>query len=349
MPRSATTKPWLHQASGNWCATVNGRRVYLDRNYDAACRKLRQTQVDAKKLKDACQREWLSAPLADLADEYLNDVKARRAPGTYRNYRERLLRAMKIIGPLVRVVDVRRIQLAKIEQQMAGHYSPATIRDTIEAVQQVFAWAVRHDLLETNPVAGYRKPSGRPRTRLVTPDEFQALLRACDPPFRRFLITLRQLGCRPGELRDLTWEMVDLDRGLCVLPTHKTVTMQREPVPRVIPLSPVASALVAWLAARRKPGQLHVFTNTLGKPYTKACVVTKMARVRKRAGIERVNGENLVLYSNRHTYCTNAVGRVSDSELAQLVGHTTTRTLRHYIHLNADHLKAAQRRALGLG
>jgi hypothetical protein len=42
-------KPWLHGASGWWCATIHGKRKKLDKDYVAACRKLKALRVEAKK------------------------------------------------------------------------------------------------------------------------------------------------------------------------------------------------------------------------------------------------------------------------------------------------------------
>jgi site-specific recombinase XerD len=72
-----------------------------------------------------------------------------------------------------------------------------------------------------------------------------------------------------------------------------------------------------------------------------------MSRIRERAGIEVKGGEQLVLYSNRHTFGTEAAGKVSDIELAELMGHTQVRSTRRYVHLNASHLHDIRRRAQG--
>ena len=48
MPRRPATKPWLHQSSGMWCITIEGKRQYLDRDYKSACRKLRKIRSDQK-------------------------------------------------------------------------------------------------------------------------------------------------------------------------------------------------------------------------------------------------------------------------------------------------------------
>jgi integrase len=78
------------------------------------------------------------------------------------------------------------------------------------------------------------------------------------------LLALRRTGCRPKELRSLTWDQVNLDEGLWVIPKHKTVTMQRVPRPRIIPLPPDIWKLCRWLKARAVAGTTHVFLNTYG-------------------------------------------------------------------------------------
>lgn len=345
MPRKPTARPWLHAPSGFWCATLNGKRVYLDRDASAAERKLRQLRTEQKR-NGGVLRNWLDETFAELADEFLSDMKARRKQATYEQARFALVRALRIVGTRVRVSELRRIHLAKIEQELTGKCSPTTVRDTIAKVQQVFSWAVQHDLLEVNPLLGYRKPAKRARTRVITPDEFQAMLRACarNPAFRRVLITLRLTGCRPGELRNLTWEMIDFEQRLWIIPDHKTITTQRHPRPRIIPLPQSVLRLCRRLARAPHAESQHVFLNLQGKQYTKDGMARLMARVRSRAGIGLKGGENVVLYSHRHTYGTEASGRVSDIELAEVMGHTDTHTTRRYVHLSAARLSDIQLR-----
>ena len=69
-----------------------------------------------------------------------------------------------------------------------------------------------------------------------------------------------------------------------------------------------------------------------------------MNRIRRRAGIQVKAGEQLVMYSNRHTYATEAVGKISDTELAELLGHTDLSMLSRYVHLNVNRLREAQHR-----
>jgi integrase len=349
MPREASDKPWLHSATDWWCATVLGKRVYLDKDYQVACRKLKQIRARVKR-EGTMAKDWLSVPFCVLADEFQEDVKARRKPGTYTAYRYDLLRALKILGKKLRVGDIRKFHLAKVEQVLikAG-YSPTTIRSTITTVQGVLGWGVRQQYLESNWLAGYEKPSPVERTRVVTPAEFRALMRHADRNFQCFLMALRLTGCRPAEVSNLIWAWVDLEQGFWVIPDHKTLTRTKKRRPRVIPLSGSLLRLCRWLA--RVPHQAgdHVFLNRLGRPYSKDCLVRKFDRLRTRAGIREIGGERLVLYSHRHAFASERVGRVTDLELAELTGHTEVRMLRRYVHVNRNRLLDIQRRAARRG
>ena len=176
MPRQRFSKPWFHQSSGYWCTSVNGKRSYLDKDYTVACRKLKQLRADQLGGKPVGP-DWIDAPFADLADEFLEDTKARRKPSTYAVYRYRLLRALKILGTAIRVGEIRKFHLAKIERELAGSLRSNTIKDTIATVQTVFSWAVKHDMLADNPLVGYQKPRGGRH-----PDHCQCVSRCEAPP-----------------------------------------------------------------------------------------------------------------------------------------------------------------------
>ena len=347
MARKPSDKPWLQGATGWWCASISGKRVYLDKDYKVACRKLKSLRRKAKHPQPV-SRDWLDVPFSELADEFLDDVKTRKPAATYRNSRYCILRALRILGTTLRVGEMRKFHLSKLEQALVQEdYSATTIRDTIAMVQQVLNWAVDQELLDSSPVPKYKKPAAHSRSRVITPEEFRAIFRKADRHFRRFLIALRLTGCRPGELRKLVWAWVDLGRGLWIIPEHKTITRMKQPRPRIIPLPRAVRMMCQWLARQPHNPEDHVFLNKLGLPYTMDCVVTKMARLRERAGIEAKGGEQIVLYSNRHTFGTDSSGRVSDIELAGLMGHTDVRTTQRYTHFNVERLQDIQRRAQG--
>jgi integrase len=336
--RPQPRKPWFHAPSGFWCAQIAGKRHYLDRDPVVAQRKLKELLQDQKR-GDANHRAWLDAPFCDLADEFLEDVKARRARATYSSYQEMLELAMRHLGTGLRVGDVHKFHLTKVEQALHGSYSSTTVFKCLHAVQRVFAWAVENELLDVGCLIAYKKPRPRERTRVITPDEFQAMLRGSGAPFRRLLLALRLCGCRPGELRQLVWEEVRLEQGVLIIPVHKTLTRQKHPRPRIVPLPEPIMKLIHWLGRNPHGAKGHVFLNTDGNPWTRTALHSQMRRLRERVGLKAKAGENIVLYSNRHTYGTENVGKVSDIELAELMGHTDTGTTRRYVHLNLERLR----------
>lgn len=347
MGRKSSGKPWLHSPSGYWCVTLDGKREYLDKDYQVAVRKLKAL-IARRKRELAGGREWLDEPFSVLADEYMADIKARKKPATYVAVRYSLLRALKTLGSTLRVGELRKLHLAKIEQSLTRKkYSSTTIKHTIAAVQGVFHWAVKHEVLDNNPLIGYEKPKAHRRTRVITPEEYGKLLAKADPNFGRFITALRMTGCRPGEARTLIWEWVDLENKLWIIPDHKTVTRQSNPQPRIIPLPDKIAEMCEELAKLPHKPKSRVFLNKFGRPYGKDSLVRKMTRLRKRAGIEDKAGERIVLYSNRHTYGTEKSARVSSIELAELMGHTDVRTTQRYTHFNTERLHEMQRRAQG--
>lgn len=344
--RSQQRKPWFHAPSGFWCAQIAGKRHYLDRDPDTAQRKLKKLLQDQKR-GDAGLQAWLDALFSDLADEFLDDVKARRSAATYSSYQEMLELAQTHLGTNLHVGNLRKLHLTKLEQALTGNYSPTTIFKCLHAVQRVFSWAVENELLDVSCLIAYRKPRPRERNRIITPDEFQAMLRGSGAPFRRFLLALRLCGCRPGELRRLVWEEVFLDEGVFVLPEHKTLTRQKHPRPRIIVLPAPILKLTQWLAREPHTPHDYVFVNSDGRPWTRSALHSQMRRLRERVGLQPKAGENIVLYSNRHTFATDKVGKVSDIELASLMGHESTATTRRYVHLNLARLRDIQKRAQG--
>lgn len=342
--RRAEPTLWWWAAESCWCATIEGKRRRFGKDLAIAKRKLRTMLRPAK---ERAPTDWEQATVRELLDEFYGHYEQakRDSPLTVKGLRPRLQLAGKLLG-LVTVIELRKVHLERVVARMKSDgYEPSYIRDVVGSVQQAFRWALGADMLTIDPTAGFRKPGGRHRTRIATWDEYLSLLRASARHLRLFLVCLRHTGCRPSELRRATWEDIDWEQRLLVTWRHKTVDQQVVPTPRVIPLSATVARILAWIKTHATSE--HVLVNARGRPWTKDALVLAFRRARTRAGIGPVRGEDLVVYSVRHTYASQAIGRVSDTELAELMGHTTTRTLRRYVHLDARRLREIQERATG--
>lgn len=203
---------------------------------------------------------------------------------------------------------------------------PVTINHHLRAAKAVLNWAVENDLLLKSP---WRKkkvklPRENGRQRVITREEFHRLLEAClDQGMRDILWVMRLTAARPEDIRHLTWEMVKWEAHCCEIPPelHKTGLTQKECQPRTIPMVPQVEAI---LRRRQKEAKgSHVFPKQNGQPWDAAGLSQKFMRLRERAGIEVKGGEELVLYSNRHTRLTELASELTNGLLQGVAGHTT--------------------------
>ena len=173
---------------------------------------------------------------------------------------------------------------------------------------------------------------GTGRQRIITDEEFQALLRHCtDALFRQILLTFRLTAARLGELRKLKWSMVKWDTHCWVIPPsqHKTGKTARQPKPRVIPMPPLVERMLRYRQAR-SGGNEYVFPDQNGNQWTKDAISLRFSRLRERARIGEKEGEKLVLYSNRHTRLTELASDVAAAVLQAVAGHTNFTTTQHW-------------------
>jgi integrase len=312
-------------------------------------------------LHDRGGHHFPNLTVAELAALFLCHVEADKGPDhvTFRGYKRNLTRLVERCGTL----PVRKLHLTdgtefkrwlreeartkrtgrragqKIGKAKRGRpLGPVYINHHLRAAKAMLNWGVDAELLAKNP---WRKVKLLPedgRERIITDAEFQALLRHCtDAEFRQVLIILRYTAARPGELRKLTWPMVKWATHCCVIPTpqHKTGRTQKEKKPRTIPMPTVIERLLRWRQAR-STGSPLVFPAEDGGRWGKDVFSRKFRRLRDRAGIPEKGGEQLVLYSHRHTRLTELGLALPAAILQQVAGHTTFAMTQRYLH-NGDH------------
>lgn len=225
----------------------------------------------------------------------------------------------------------------------AGRRSPATINRFRMALSAVLTWA-RHERLTpkgawVNPCRDVRSETeNNLRTRFLSPDERERLLKACRvsswPKLYLYVLLLLVTGCRRSEGLGLKYADLDLDAKTATLHTSKNKR------PRVMPLT---DALIAEL---RRQG--------LGKP---EALVFASPRDPKRAyainavwakAVRRAGLENFRLHDCRHSTASylaqNGAGLL---EISEVLGHTTLKMAARYAHLTVGHKAALINRVLG--
>jgi integrase len=187
----------------------------------------------------------------------------------------------------------------------------------------------------SNPVKGVARYAEKPNKRYLTADEFERLGSVLDrferdgdeqPSAIAAIRLLIHTGARLGEILNVKWDQVQLDRSRLLLPDSKTG-------PKNIALPEPAVELLRSIP--RMHGNPYVIVGgregqhlvDLQRPWQ---------RIRKAAGLDDVRIHDL-----RHSFASLAIQNgVSLSVIGSLLGHRSTETTKRYAHLADDYLQA---------
>ena len=124
-----------------------------------------------------------------------------------------------------------------------------------------------------------------------------------------------------SDLRNLTWEHVDLEGGFI------RVLMQKTQLEAEIPLSNACRQALLACRVRRADETSYVFLDASGKRYSTIRIRRTFALAKRLASITR----RLRPHDLRHTFgCRLASKSVSLQIIAKALGHTTTRMAERY-------------------
>ena len=337
---------WYRKAESSWFLTVreNGRQKQLRllrgpndketrrKAEEAAVRELATRPADSTPATAA----WIT--VGHVLDGVLRHSKENHEPSTYEWYDY-------FFSTFTRHRDLRIGLLKKqhIHEWLGSRkLSDTTANRGIGAIKRAFAWAVEEEHIPRSPIEHLRKPQGAVRDRTVSPEERGVMLAAIpDDAFRDYFVALSLTGARPGEVRRVRAEDVDLERGCWVLKKHKTV--KKTGKPRIIYLSPEALDLTKKLMEKRPTGPL--FLNTRGDPWTKNAIRLRFTKLRK----DHPQLKGVISYTLRSAFATDALeAGVPDTTVATLLGHTNTNTLHRFyarISHKVAHLQDAAAKA----
>jgi integrase len=252
--------------------------------------------------------------------------------GTISYYR-RLLRPLLAVAGESPLIDLKPWDL---EQVKKGWHS-------VQAAQRLLNWAVNMGLASDNPFKRVTKPPLNVRDRTASPKEERLIRRRSGRPLRDVLLCLSLTGARPTEVRLLRWSCYhDSPMPHFALKEFKARDRRRDGQRvRIIPVVTRLVRLLGRLARREHELSDAIFLNEKGIPWTGNALSHAFRKTRRKCGIS----EDLVPYSLRHTAATRAcVAGVRDKLLAELLGHTSTRTTARYQHPDLAELAAIAER-----
>ena len=276
--------------------------------------------------------------IADAIEEFLSEHRSRGSrPKTLLYYRNTL---MNLLRPhLEQPIDSLNVfTVSKALQGMADRgVRPATLASADRALRGFCSWLVDVELLAKNPMQGKKRPKLRWEPKQVLSQaEIQQLFATAkaDARYRERNIAILHLllacGLRAGEVAALQLSDIDWEQG--ILKVNGKTGYGQVPADRR-----TMQVLRRYVTHSRKATsqvpRVFVFN---GRPITADTVSKLIARMGKRAGIERPIGPHIC----RHTFATAFIEAGGDAfSLKRILRHSTLYTSMQYVHNSAASLR----------
>lgn len=249
-----------------------------------------------------------------------------------------------------------QVALLSTETRRGGHLASSTQHTRLTVLKSFFRYLVRDGKLLTNPAAGLQLPKKRhhlPQAHLTAKEAIRLIegMETKTPVGlrnRAIVEVFYATGIRNAELRSLA--LSDFD------PAGETLTVRagKGGKDRVVPLGPIAAAVVADYIAesrpkllkgrswRRKPkGVTHLFVSQWGFPLHAPPVIAIVKKAALKAGIKKP----IAPHRLRHACATHMLkGGADIRHIQKLLGHASLQTTQVYTHVEISDLKAVHRR-----
>ncbi len=240
---------------------------------------------------------------------------------------------------------VADVKLADLENYQARRKkdgkAPATIDHEIGKAKTMIFKAFDNDLVGGEALKAFRrvkrtlKPGTDVRDRVLSKDEFEALVKHSPAHIKPIVTTAYYAGMRKGEILNLTWDKLDLKNRIIQLEADDT----KDDEPRTIPLCDELAAVLK--SVPRAIHDDHVFQYR-GKPVTDIRKGLKVGC--EGAGIKygRFVKGGFVFHDLRHTFNTNMrKAGVQESVIMAITGHSTREMFDRYNTIDAADKKNA--------
>ncbi|MBF0414120.1 MAG: tyrosine-type recombinase/integrase [Desulfamplus sp.] len=345
---------------GRWCVHYYGpdkrkRFEYFGRGLEAQQKTIeRNNELKSQnQIREYVKRDIkiLSPTFGELANEYIK-AKAIELPKT--SIDNLYYKLTGVILPEIGDIEALRLTHSKIREYIKKRLSTiantktgktiskTTVHRELSDIQAILNWAVNEKYIQSNPLAGFKKPT-RDDEIILPPtfDEIQRILSCAPEHLKRSLIISFYTGLRPGvaELFSLKWADINFESGIIHIISAKKGGLKD----RFIPLHPdFRLHLEHWKTADNINSDINI--NSASRLLNNYIILWKGQKVKSikksfitakaKAGITR----RLRLYDFRHAFATNILKAGGDlKSTSEMLGHTRTDTTsRIYQHTDID-------------
>lgn len=264
--------------------------------------------------------------LSDFAPRFLAWLDSSHLmPGTRRYYR--------VGWGMIRRTRLIHMKLNRItsDEAWAANFpgSPSAVNNALRTLHRMLSKAVDWKGITRAPKIHLAKEVGR--SQLMSPETEAKLLSVADQPLRDVIMIMQDGGMRPAEVFRMSVEHIDWQRRTIFVPFGKTRDSRR-----FVPMSErVMKALMVRVADRSEG---WVFPSKRSRSGHIETVEKQFLDARGKAEL----GDDVVLYSARHTFCTYALEETGNlAALMKVAGHADIKTAMKYQHPETDSIREA--------
>ncbi len=297
--------------------------------------------------------------ISSLSETYLSETVLR--PPSIRQYRLVVRLFVAVEGDLP-ISKVDRAAVIRFRNEVLSRASAVTFNNYRRHLRTLWNFAIRHQLLTTNPFADVRPaPEPRKRKKTITADGLSCALdylrqEASKPlsdqkrlkPAWFWLIVVQLLyatGIRRRQLVELRWGHLDLVQGVLLLVAEGSKNYREWSVP--IPQHLIESLTILRRCTIDRIGTSNIgahqiFNVTLFNPKYQGDRLTVNHVHAFFRHLSKATGVRITPHRLRHTIATNLANHpcVNMKSVQELLGHTDLRTtLEYYVETDVEHLR----------
>lgn len=326
---------YKRNGSPKWWATWNDQDGKRHR---------RSTGTSDHKLAEALVSKWVQegfmeehfgkVPEKPFSEALLNYAKVQKRDHE-KHYRDKTRYCLKRLQQWFGGFNLSEITLRVVQKFMderLDDVSIGTVQRDVSTLRAILYKAYREGFLEKPPrVPKFKRL--KPRTRWITPDEEEDLVKASASHLAPIIRLAVNTGGRRSELLGLDWRNVDMkNRRLTFVDTKngedRTLRMTNAALLVLVGVGPKTSGPVFTYKDRPIKG-----------------IKSSYDRARKNAGLEDVRFHDL-----RHTFASRLVqGGVPLYDVMQMMGHKSLEMVQRYSHLAPDYQERAMNVLNGIG
>lgn len=272
---------WWWESRGEWAVNIKGVRHRLGEDEEEA--KLKFHAIMAKREKPAKPVKSAAGTVPALMDQFLDYVKEHNEKRTYKWYLGHLQSFRNFLDPKdLLIADLKPSHVYDWADSLT---CGATMkRGAMTAVARVFNWAVkRKGIIEVSPIAHLEKPSAGSRELVITPDEYDEILKKIKGGFRDLVLTAWETGARPQEITRVEARHVDLKNSRWVFPVKESKGKKRQ---RIVYLTDTALEITKRLTKEHPTGA--IFRNRDGEPWTPFAINCNFLRLQVEMGRQEI-------------------------------------------------------------